>query len=176
MQQRADEASCHVNQHVRSVIPVGVVNSVQRRLSRLGQEATDVVTTAAVLGNEFDVSLLGDVVGVGQPAAINALNMASGVQLVEPCAGSQEMFRFRHTLIRDAIVSDLRPPDRAARSGRAAVAIELAHPDLPGYWCQLALDMYEAAGETVKAAELDRKSTRLNSSHLGTSYAVFCLK
>src|SRR5262245_64323235 len=26
------------------------------------------------------------------------------------------------------------------------------------------------------AAELDRKSTRLNSSHLGISYAVFCLK
>src|SRR5262245_62623683 len=25
-------------------------------------------------------------------------------------------------------------------------------------------------------AELDRKSTRLNSSHLGISYAVFCLK
>ena len=24
--------------------------------------------------------------------------------------------------------------------------------------------------------ELDRKSTRLNSSHKGTSYAVFCLK
>src|ERR1035438_10669118 len=27
-----------------------------------------------------------------------------------------------------------------------------------------------------QAAQLDRKSTRLNSSHLGTSYAVFCLK
>src|SRR5262245_65272970 len=26
------------------------------------------------------------------------------------------------------------------------------------------------------AYELDRKSTRLNSSHLGISYAVFCLK
>src|SRR5262245_65382548 len=26
------------------------------------------------------------------------------------------------------------------------------------------------------ASELDRKSTRLNSSHLGISYAVFCLK
>src|SRR5258705_6876747 len=25
-------------------------------------------------------------------------------------------------------------------------------------------------------AEIDRKSTRLNSSHLGISYAVFCLK
>src|SRR5262245_62414912 len=26
------------------------------------------------------------------------------------------------------------------------------------------------------ASDLDRKSTRLNSSHLGISYAVFCLK
>src|SRR5215472_17972351 len=28
----------------------------------------------------------------------------------------------------------------------------------------------------VSTATLDRKSTRLNSSHLGISYAVFCLK
>src|SRR5437899_5659330 len=27
-----------------------------------------------------------------------------------------------------------------------------------------------------RLADLDRKSTRLNSSHLGISYAVFCLK
>src|SRR5258705_3439419 len=27
-----------------------------------------------------------------------------------------------------------------------------------------------------RCPELDRKSTRLNSSHLGISYAVFCLK
>src|SRR5205814_8895896 len=29
---------------------------------------------------------------------------------------------------------------------------------------------------TIAAASEDRKSTRLNSSHLGISYAVFCLK
>src|SRR5205814_7794250 len=29
---------------------------------------------------------------------------------------------------------------------------------------------------TPRAARRDRKSTRLNSSHLGISYAVFCLK
>src|SRR5262245_63182644 len=28
----------------------------------------------------------------------------------------------------------------------------------------------------IRAQSLDRKSTRLNSSHLGISYAVFCLK
>src|SRR5947199_4937111 len=30
--------------------------------------------------------------------------------------------------------------------------------------------------EDMLALHLDRKSTRLNSSHLGISYAVFCLK
>src|SRR5436853_1914660 len=33
-----------------------------------------------------------------------------------------------------------------------------------------------ACVNTLIAAALDRKSTRLNSSHLGISYAVFCLK
>src|SRR3712207_8243827 len=31
-------------------------------------------------------------------------------------------------------------------------------------------------GQVFKAAHLDRKSTRLNSSHANISYAVFCLK
>src|SRR5262245_63828584 len=34
----------------------------------------------------------------------------------------------------------------------------------------------EAIATMTSAAMLDRKSTRLNSSHLGISYAVFCLK
>src|ERR1035441_10053356 len=33
-----------------------------------------------------------------------------------------------------------------------------------------------AMGSCVMMVKLDRKSTRLNSSHLGISYAVFCLK
>src|ERR1035438_10759988 len=32
------------------------------------------------------------------------------------------------------------------------------------------------AARRAAPAQLDRKSTRLNSSHLGISYAVFCLK
>src|SRR5438874_11603117 len=32
------------------------------------------------------------------------------------------------------------------------------------------------AGEQLRAPQQDRKSTRLNSSHVEISYAVFCLK
>src|SRR5438045_6008949 len=44
---------------------------------------------------------------------------------------------------------------RAAPRGRAAAARARRH---------------------LRVRDLDRKSTRLNSSHLGISYAVFCLK
>src|SRR5262245_64483938 len=37
-------------------------------------------------------------------------------------------------------------------------------------------DQVGDAEPSVIARDLDRKSTRLNSSHLGISYAVFCLK
>src|SRR5205814_10338902 len=37
------------------------------------------------------------------------------------------------------------------------------------------LDRFELQGLMFERG-VDRKSTRLNSSHLGTSYAVFCLK
>src|SRR6195952_5626647 len=36
--------------------------------------------------------------------------------------------------------------------------------------------MDEPRFESCRVSCLDRKSTRLNSSHLGISYAVFCLK
>src|SRR5262245_64235496 len=41
------------------------------------------------------------------------------------------------------------------------------HPDAAGF--------YHLPYITIEVAQ-DRKSTRLNSSHLGISYAVFCLK
>src|SRR3712207_7261385 len=40
----------------------------------------------------------------------------------------------------------------------------------------LAGTVWSDAGEPADPATLDRKSTRLNSSHANISYAVFCLK
>src|ERR1035438_5796569 len=38
------------------------------------------------------------------------------------------------------------------------------------------LSSYLRAADFLNISNVDRKSTRLNSSHLGISYAVFCLK
>src|SRR5262245_64943987 len=41
---------------------------------------------------------------------------------------------------------------------------------------QRASEVIQRLRSLLRKQELDRKSTRLNSSHLGISYAVFCLK
>src|SRR5262245_64520315 len=48
--------------------------------------------------------------------------------------------------------------------------------ELIGHTDQLDLHAGVALQERGVLVEEDRKSTRLNSSHLGISYAVFCLK
>src|SRR5690606_24393524 len=45
-----------------------------------------------------------------------------------------------------------------------------------GCWRHAANISVDEAARTTKTERLDRKSTRLNSSHVKISYAVFCLK
>src|SRR5437773_5281645 len=45
-----------------------------------------------------------------------------------------------------------------------------------GYDCAHHAIVFDAAGTTAYVGSRDRKSTRLNSSHITISYAVFCLK
>src|SRR5207249_11263605 len=62
--------------------------------------------------------------------------------------------------------------DRQSAEQRDRRAVDLARAgmiDHPDPQCELAYGECEAPGR-------DRKSTRLNSSHVSISYAVFCLK
>src|SRR5690554_7072899 len=64
-----------------------------------------------------------------------------------------------------------RSPGPAARRSRRPGA---GNPALGP--AQVQLPRHRPAGLGQPAHRLDRKSTRLNSSHVRTSYAVFCLK
>src|SRR2546430_5676838 len=72
---------------------------------------------------------------------------------------------FPYTPLFRSVVSELRAVRAAhVRDRRArAIVVEVA-------------EFRRAAGTVVQVAGLDRKSTRLNSSHSQISYAVFCLK
>src|SRR5437660_4141877 len=74
----------------------------------------------------------------------------------------------RSTLFPYTTLSDL--DDRARPAPRQPVH---RFRDLLGH--RLAIPLREAPHQ-ARLAEPDRKSTRLNSSHVAISYAVFCLK
>src|SRR5258705_6009788 len=55
-------------------------------------------------------------------------------------------------------------------------SIQLDRNGAPSRPSRYRAELVRAFDETADGSESDRKSTRLNSSHLGISYAVFCLK
>src|SRR5262245_65063119 len=69
--------------------------------------------------------------------------------------------------------SGLQQPASTFTAGGWAVEAGLLGTGLIAY---RALEGTMRARITLSFVALDRKSTRLNSSHLGISYAVFCLK
>src|SRR5256885_12326415 len=59
---------------------------------------------------------------------------------------------------------------------RANWILPIDRPPIEGGWIEIDGGRIAAVGRGRPPASADRKSTRLNSSHLVISYAVFCLK
>src|SRR3712207_8981822 len=83
---------------------------------------------------------------------------------------------FFFLMIRRPPRSTLFPYTTLFRSSRLMAEVRDVAPGL-WLWRQPHPDWHEDAGWQPEVTSwLDRKSTRLNSSHANTSYAVFCLK
>lgn len=143
-----------VNGDVVTGVPSSIIGSVRERIAALAPRARTVMVSAAVLGRQFDWVLLPGVAEASDHEVLAALQEARDLQLIEPVGSDVGVFRFRHSLTRDAIVSDLLPPELARRSCRAATAIEAAHPGLPGAWCELVAELRATAGQPAEAARL----------------------
>src|SRR5205814_9872046 len=78
----------------------------------------------------------------------------------------QRSLRMRLMKLRDRVLKNFRDPHMRAN------VLALAGGKIIGLALVLSA-IYAWIGSPLQA---DRKSTRLNSSHLGISYAVFCLK
>src|SRR5690625_4263595 len=115
----------------------------------LAQRGVDVV----VLERRLEPSAHSRAIGL-HPPAVNALGAVglAGRAVAEgaPIAGGQA--RSRGRLL-------------------GSLTFERAWPQRP-----YVLALPQSRTETLLAERLDRKSTRLNSSHVAISYAVFCLK
>ena len=140
-------------------IPRTFLDSVETRLNALG-DAAEAIVAAAVLGRSFDWTLLSAITGLDEPTVLHALRGAADAQMLVTDVSGGGSFRFRHALTRDAVIHRLLPVEWASLARRALNAIETAHPNLPGDWCDLGARLAERAGDQSRAASLLLESGR----------------
>lgn len=135
------------------VVPSTFSESLRRRVGQLGDDGRAVVVAAAVLGRQFDSSLVPEITDLDQEQVVAALHRAVDAQIVT-FDRWDESFRFRHALSRDAVLAELFPPELQTLSRRALQAVEATHPDLEEDWGQVAAELAAAAGDQPRAATL----------------------
>ena len=108
-------------------IPEGIRDVVGRRLSRLSDEANDVLAVAAVIGAEFEVAILGRVSAVAEDRLVAAVDEALAARLVSEVPGPAGEYRFAHALVRGTLYEELSAARRVALHRKVAEAIEALH-------------------------------------------------
>lgn len=131
-----------------TAVPRTMTALVRRRLALLDPAAHRCLRAVAVAGTDPDWELLPDVVGEPEDVVLAAARAAAGAQLLREDAGR---LRWRHALMREAVVADLLPPERAALARRVAAALLARgrHEDVAR-----AAELLAAGGERDRAATL----------------------
>ena len=132
-------------------IPGSITTSVATRVADLPPAARPLLTTAALLGRNFDWPLAASAVGLDDDEAAELLRQAVRAQLVDVEGAG---FRFRHALTRDAVLAGALPTEQIGLAGRALEVLLAADPDLPGERCTLGAQLANAAGQSDLAATL----------------------
>ena len=83
-------------------IPEGIRDAVGRRLNRLSDQCNLMLTTAAIIGREFELMLLDSVMGdITEDQLLAAMDEAVTAHLIEELPQSMGLYQFTHALIQE---------------------------------------------------------------------------
>ena len=98
-------------------LPVSVREVIGRRVGRLGDEAVRVLSIAAVIGREFDMTLLASASQRAEEATLDILDAAVAATVVTNVSG--ERYSFTHALVEHALYD---APSRRCAGSRPTAA------------------------------------------------------
>jgi DNA-binding winged helix-turn-helix (wHTH) protein/tetratricopeptide (TPR) repeat protein len=146
-------------------LPVSVREVVSRRVQRLGPDARKALSTASVIGRDFDLGLLAELLGEDPMRTFERLAPAVDNALITDGAGR---FAFTHAIVARTLYSNLSPTARAFAHQKAAQTLELQVGEAAERAAEIAHHWIHASGPQTraKAAEYARRAADYALSHL----------
>ena len=134
-------------------IPEGVRDAIGRRLNRLSEVCNQVLTTASVIGREFDFRLLSALSdGISESRLLEAIDEGLEAHLIEELTGGLERYQFSHALIQETLSEELSTSRQVRLHARIAEALEKIYGDnVEAHAAELAYHCAEA--ETILGTE-----------------------
>jgi len=106
-------------------VPRGIKEVAQKRLERLDEESSHVLSLAAVVGREFSFPMLREVTGLDEDRLIDIIDKCLQARLVvaRHILG-EEVYAFADTQLRDVLYEDISPVRRRRHHLKVGEAIE----------------------------------------------------
>ena len=115
-----------------SDIPASVMEVIDHRVARLGDSVRRVLSAAAVLGRDVDISVLELVCDVPIEELLDALDRARNARLLVDAPGRAGYLTFTHALVEYAVYADLNSLRRRHLHHRVATTLDRMYGKDPG--------------------------------------------
>jgi class 3 adenylate cyclase/tetratricopeptide (TPR) repeat protein len=142
----------------RQGLPQSVREVVGRRVARLGDETRRVLSLAAVIGRDFDLDLLAELVEVDEDRLLDVMDQATATGLLGEVEGAVGRYSFAHALIQHTLYQDLGATRRARAHRRVAEVMEERFGDTPDARAGELARHFLAATKTADTAKALRYS------------------
>lgn len=160
-----------------AALPATVEAVIGLRLDRLSAPCRSMLDAAAVIGREFDDSLLAEAAALGHEELVDALDEAAQQRVVMAERSTARRWRFAHALICDTAYARLAPPRRGHLHQRVAECLERrASGDADASLALLAHHFTQAgsAGDVEKAIAYSTRAGEQAHAALAYEEAARC--
>lgn len=150
-------------------IPEGVREAVGIRLNQLSEECNETLRTAAVIGREFEFSLLATVSAeLSEDVLLGAVNDGLGASVIRDLRGPDERYEFTHALIQQTLADELSTSQQTRLHAEIVSAIERLYGDnLENHSTELAYHS-EEAGSAIATEKVIRYAFMAGERALAT--------
>ncbi|MEO8130723.1 MAG: AAA family ATPase, partial [Bryobacteraceae bacterium] len=105
-------------------LPEGIRELIGRRVARLSPTSHKLLAFGAIIGHEFDLSLIEDLADLPEDAVLDGIEEAVAARIIDEVPGAPGRFCFTHMIVRETLYGSMTVPRRMRLHRRVGEAIE----------------------------------------------------